>query len=91
MTQSRVRFGILGFGHHAVRRLLPAFAKCTEATLTGMWRRDQAAAVRAGQGDGAVQQVVVPGRSPPNRPGSGRGHQHRVRVVDGDVVVLAIG
>jgi 1,5-anhydro-D-fructose reductase (1,5-anhydro-D-mannitol-forming) len=46
MTQSRVRFGILGFGHHAVRRLLPAFAKCTEATLTGMWRRDQAAAVQ---------------------------------------------
>jgi predicted dehydrogenase len=44
MTQSRVRFGILGFGHHAVRRLLPAFAKCSEATLTGMWRRDQAAA-----------------------------------------------
>jgi predicted dehydrogenase len=46
MTQSRVRFGILGFGHHAVRRLLPAFAKCNEATLTGMWRRDQAAAVQ---------------------------------------------
>jgi len=44
MTQSRVRFGILGFGHHAVRRLLPAFANCNEATLTGMWRRDQAAA-----------------------------------------------
>ena len=46
MTQSQVRFGILGFGHHAVRRLLPAFAKCSEATLTGMWRRDQAAAVQ---------------------------------------------
>lgn len=46
MTQSRVRFGILGFGHHAVRRLLPAFAKCNEATLTGMWRRDQATAVQ---------------------------------------------
>jgi predicted dehydrogenase len=46
MTQSRVRFGILGFGHHAVRRLLPAFAKCSESTLTGMWRRDQAAAVQ---------------------------------------------
>ena len=28
MTQSRVRFAILGFGHHAVRRLLPAFSKC---------------------------------------------------------------
>src|ERR1700722_3971045 len=46
MTQSQVRFGILGFGHHAVRRLLPAFAKCSEATLTGMWRLDQAAAVQ---------------------------------------------
>ncbi|MCU1252412.1 MAG: hypothetical protein JWQ49_5441 [Edaphobacter sp.] len=46
MTQSRVRFAILGFGHHAVRRLLPAFSKCNEATLTGMWRRDQAAAAQ---------------------------------------------
>jgi 1,5-anhydro-D-fructose reductase (1,5-anhydro-D-mannitol-forming) len=45
MTQSRVRFAILGFGHHAVRRLLPAFSKCEEATLTGMWRRDQTAAL----------------------------------------------
>ena len=46
MTQTPVRFAILGFGHHAVRRLLPAFAKCEFATLTGMWRRDQAAAVK---------------------------------------------
>src|ERR1700743_3766030 len=44
MAQSPVRFAILGFGHHAVRRLLPAFAKCEHATLSGMWRRDQAAA-----------------------------------------------
>lgn len=44
MAQSPVRFAILGFGHHAVRRLLPAFAKCEYATLTGMWRRDQSAA-----------------------------------------------
>lgn len=44
MTQSPVRFAILGFGHHAVRRLLPAFVKCEEATLVGMWRRDQTAA-----------------------------------------------
>jgi 1,5-anhydro-D-fructose reductase (1,5-anhydro-D-mannitol-forming) len=43
MTQSRVRFAILGFGHHAVRRLLPAFSQCKEATLSGMWRRDEAA------------------------------------------------
>jgi predicted dehydrogenase len=46
MTQSQVRFAILGFGHHAVRRLLPAFSKCNEATLTGMWRRDQTAAAQ---------------------------------------------
>jgi 1,5-anhydro-D-fructose reductase (1,5-anhydro-D-mannitol-forming) len=44
MTQPRVRFAILGFGNHAVRRLLPAFSKCDQATLIGMWRRDQAAA-----------------------------------------------
>jgi predicted dehydrogenase len=46
MTPSPVRFAILGFGHHAVRRLLPAFSKCTEAKLTGMWRRDQVAAAK---------------------------------------------
>jgi 1,5-anhydro-D-fructose reductase (1,5-anhydro-D-mannitol-forming) len=44
MTQSSVRFAILGFGHHAVRRLLPAFPNCQHATLVGMWRRDQAVA-----------------------------------------------
>jgi len=44
MTQSPVRFAILGFGHHAIRRLLPAFARCEQSTLTGMWRRDQEAA-----------------------------------------------
>jgi 1,5-anhydro-D-fructose reductase (1,5-anhydro-D-mannitol-forming) len=46
MTQSQVRFAILGFGHHAVRRLLPAFSQCKQATLNGMWRRDQAAALK---------------------------------------------
>ena len=44
MTESPVRFAILGFGHHAVRRLLPAFSKCKIASLNGMWRRDQTAA-----------------------------------------------
>jgi 1,5-anhydro-D-fructose reductase (1,5-anhydro-D-mannitol-forming) len=46
MAQSRVRFAILGFGHHAVRRLLPGFEQCEHATLTGMWRRDQTAAAK---------------------------------------------
>lgn len=44
MIQSPVRFAILGFGHHSVRRLLPAFLKCEDAALVGMWRRDQTAA-----------------------------------------------
>lgn len=44
MTHSRVRFAILGFGHHAVRRLIPAFRRSERVTLTGLWRRDQAAA-----------------------------------------------
>jgi predicted dehydrogenase len=39
-----VRFGILGFGHHAVRRLMLGFAGATEAKLAGLWRRDPAKA-----------------------------------------------
>jgi len=39
-----VRFAILGFGLHAVRRMLPAFAKSEQAEVIGIWRRDQAAA-----------------------------------------------
>jgi 1,5-anhydro-D-fructose reductase (1,5-anhydro-D-mannitol-forming) len=46
MTESLVRFGILGFGHHAARRLVPAFLRCEHATLRGMWRRDQSAAAQ---------------------------------------------
>ena len=44
MAESPVRFAILGFGHHAARRLVPAFLRCEHATLRGMWRRDQTAA-----------------------------------------------
>ena len=44
MSQPPLRFAILGFGHHAARRLLPAFARSKDALLTGMWRRDQKAA-----------------------------------------------
>lgn len=46
MTKRAVRFAILGFGHHAVRRLLPAFKRSEEAALVGMWRRDAAAAAQ---------------------------------------------
>jgi len=34
------RFGILGFGHHGVRRLMPGFAGASDATAAGLWRRD---------------------------------------------------
>lgn len=39
-----VRFGILGFGHHAVRRLMDGFNGAAAAKLTGLWRRDLAQA-----------------------------------------------
>lgn len=39
-----VRFAILGFGLHATRRLMPAFAKSDDVVVTGIWRRNQEAA-----------------------------------------------
>jgi len=39
-----VRFGILGFGHHAIRRLMDGFNGAAGAKLTGLWRRDPAKA-----------------------------------------------
>ena len=35
MSQTPVRFAILGFGHHAVRRLLPDFSRSEQVVLTG--------------------------------------------------------
>lgn len=35
-----LRFGILGFGHHAVLRLVPGFAGSEACSLTGLWRRN---------------------------------------------------
>ncbi|WP_233581287.1 Gfo/Idh/MocA family protein [Acidipila sp. EB88] len=35
-----MRFGILGFGHHAAKRLVPAFKGAHTARLEGLWRRD---------------------------------------------------
>jgi predicted dehydrogenase len=46
MIHSPLRVAILGFGHHAVRRLLPAFALSKETALVGMWRRNQAVAAQ---------------------------------------------
>jgi predicted dehydrogenase len=38
------RYGILGFGHHAVRRLMKGFAEARDSKLVGLWRRDAAKA-----------------------------------------------
>lgn len=37
-----IRYGILGFGHHAEKRLVPAFSMTKRSRLTGLWRRDLA-------------------------------------------------
>jgi predicted dehydrogenase len=39
-----IRYGILGFGHHAAKRLVPAFRGAQQSRLTGLWRRDFAKA-----------------------------------------------
>ncbi len=35
-----VRYGILGFGLHAVKRLMPGFENATNSTVSALWRRD---------------------------------------------------
>ena len=44
-----IRYGILGFGLHAVRRLMPGFAHTRHCTVTGLWRRDSIKAQEAVQ------------------------------------------
>jgi predicted dehydrogenase len=39
-----VRYGIVGFGFHAAKRMVPAFAAAKNSRLVGMWRRDRAKA-----------------------------------------------
>ncbi len=36
-----IRYGLLGFGHHCVKRLVPAFPAAQNSALAGLWRRDQ--------------------------------------------------
>ena len=46
MSDPRIRFAILGFGHHAMKRLVPAFPMSQRTELVGLWRRDAAAGAR---------------------------------------------
>jgi 1,5-anhydro-D-fructose reductase (1,5-anhydro-D-mannitol-forming) len=36
-----IRYGLLGFGHHCVKRLVPAFPAARGSVLAGLWRRDR--------------------------------------------------
>jgi predicted dehydrogenase len=42
-----IRFGIVGFGLHAVRRLMPGFAQAKHCSVTALWRRDREKAQQA--------------------------------------------
>jgi predicted dehydrogenase len=35
-----IRYGLLGFGHHCEKRLIPAFPAARNSALAGLWRRD---------------------------------------------------
>jgi 1,5-anhydro-D-fructose reductase (1,5-anhydro-D-mannitol-forming) len=35
-----IRYGLLGFGHHCVKRVVPAFPGARSSVLAGLWRRD---------------------------------------------------
>src|SRR6187402_2897559 len=50
------RYGLLGFGHHAAKRLVPAFGATTSSTLTGLWRRD-AEKARASASNHGIEHV----------------------------------
>ena len=52
------RYGILGFGLHGIRRLVPAYDEAKHSTLAGIWRRDLAKAQQNGQ-EFAIPQVFA--------------------------------
>ena len=35
-----IRYGILGFGHHAIKRMIPGFAEARDSQLIALWRRN---------------------------------------------------
>lgn len=49
MPFAKVRFGIAGFGLHAVKRLMPAFAIAEYSTVTALSRRDPSKARESGE------------------------------------------
>ena len=45
-------YGILGFGHHAAKRMVPGFAGSQRSRLTGIWRRNSEKAAADGRSFG---------------------------------------
>ena len=56
MTTSVTRYGILGFGHHAAKRLVPSFRLAQHSRLEGLYRRDLTKAAENAR-DFAIPQV----------------------------------
>jgi predicted dehydrogenase len=52
------RYGILGFGHHAIKRLVPAFPGAKDSQLVGLWRRDPAKA-KANAAEHSIPEVFA--------------------------------
>src|ERR1700677_482498 len=44
-----IRYGLLGFGHHCEKRLVPAFPTARASSLAGLWRRDLKKAAENGR------------------------------------------
>ena len=55
-----IRYAILGFGLHAVRRLIPAFAPVRHCALHGMWRRNQTLAAENVKQFGIAHSFATP-------------------------------
>ena len=55
-----VRYGILGFGHHGERRLVPAFEHTQNSQLAGIWRRNQERARENAEHFGIAQVFASP-------------------------------
>jgi predicted dehydrogenase len=51
-----IRYGLLGFGHHCEKRMVPAFREARGSVLAGLWRRDLLKAAANGR-DYAIEHV----------------------------------
>ena len=55
MERAMIRFGIAGFGHHAVKRLMPGFARAQRCRVTALSRRNVQSAKQSAAQFGVAQ------------------------------------